>query len=103
MSIYIDNFNAGYGRMKMCHMVADTTAELLDMCLKIGVQTKWIQESGTYNEHFDICQSKKAKAIELGAVEIGFRDYAKFVNARANESNCDAKTLAWLRREVKPL
>jgi hypothetical protein len=101
MSVYIDNFNAGYGRMKMCHMVADTTSELLEMATKIGVQLKWIQEKGTYNEHFDICLSKKQKAIEIGAIEIGFRDYARFVNARANETNCDPKTLAWLRRDSK--
>lgn len=80
--VYIDNFNAGYGRMKMCHMIADTTEELLKMCHNIGVQTKWIQYPGTANEHFDICLSKKAKALEFGAKEIGFRDYANMVNNR---------------------
>jgi len=77
--VYIDNFNAGYGRMKMCHMIADTTEELLNMVRSIGVQTKWIQYPGTANEHFDICLSKKAKALTLGAKEIGFRDYATMV------------------------
>lgn len=52
------------------------------MCKKIGVQTKWIQYPGTSNEHFDICLSKKAKAVEMGAKEIGFRDYANMVNNR---------------------
>jgi hypothetical protein len=82
MAVYIDNFNAPFRRMFMCHMVADTTEELLDMVDKIGVQRKWIQEPGTSNEHFDICNSKKKKAISLGATEIGFRDYARFVNAK---------------------
>lgn len=80
--VYIDNFNAPFGRMRMCHMIADTTDELLNMCRQIGVQTKWIQYPGTANEHFDICLSKKQKAIEVGATEIGFRDYAKMVNNR---------------------
>lgn len=80
--VYVDNFNAGYGRMKMCHMIADTTEDLLNMCKSIGVQTKWLQHPGTANEHFDICLSKKVKALDFGAKEIGFRDYAKMVNNR---------------------
>lgn len=83
--VYVDNFyitGVTFRGMKMSHMVADTTKELLEMCDKIGVQRKWIQMKGTYNEHFDICLSKRAKAIKLGAKEIHFRDYANFVNAR---------------------
>jgi hypothetical protein len=84
MAVYIDDFNAPYGRMIMCHMVADTTEELLDMVKKIGVNPKWIQEAGTYNEHFDICLQKKKLAIANGAKEIGMRDYAAMVNRRPN-------------------
>ena len=82
MAVYIDNFNAPFGRMIMCHMVADTTNELLEMADKIGVKRKWIQCSGTYNEHFDVSKGCKKIAIENGAIEIGFRDYADFVNKR---------------------
>lgn len=82
MPVYIDDYNAPYRSMIMCHMVADTTEELLDMCTKIGVAHKWIQYKGTYNEHFDICLTKKKKALQQGAIEIGFRDYATFVNKR---------------------
>lgn len=80
--VYIDNFNAPFGRMRMCHMIADTTKELLDMCNKIGVQIKWIQYPGTPNEHFDICLSKKVRALDFGAKEINFREYASMVNNR---------------------
>lgn len=66
----------------MCHMIADTTEELMAMVDKIGVNRKWIQEQGTYKEHFDICLEKKKLAIKAGAIEIGFRDYARMVNAR---------------------
>lgn len=84
--VYIDNFNAPFGRMIMCHLVADTTEELLAMVDKIGVQRKWIQYPNTYNEHFDICLGKKKKAIELGAKEITFREYADFCNARKTKN-----------------
>jgi hypothetical protein len=84
--VYVDNFyitGVTYRGMKMCHMVADTTEELIQMVDAIGVQRKWIQAPGTANEHFDICLSKRKKAISLGAVEIGFREYAQYVQDRA--------------------
>jgi hypothetical protein len=80
--VYIDNYNAAFGNMVMCHMVADTTEELLAMVDRIGVARKWIQYAGTYNEHFDICLAKKELALKGGAMEISARDYATFANAR---------------------
>ena len=68
--VYIDNMEAGFGRMKMCHMIADTPQELLEMVDKIGVERKWIQYPGTPHEHFDICLSKKKIAVEMGAKAI---------------------------------
>lgn len=82
MPVYVDNFNAKYGRMTMCHMIADTTEELFEMARNIGVNTKWVQDFGNNREHFDICLSKKKIAIEKGAVEIGFRELAKKTNDR---------------------
>jgi hypothetical protein len=76
MAVYVDNFKAKYRGMIMCHMIADTQQELLEMADKIGVQRKWIQDYGTNREHFDVCLAKKQKAIEFGAIEIGFRELA---------------------------
>lgn len=67
--VYIDDFNAPFGRMKMCHMIADTSEELLRMADSIGVARKWLQDKGTHREHFDICLSKKKVAIEGAKVE----------------------------------
>ena len=74
--MYVDDMNAPYGRMKMCHMIADTTQELLAMAARIGVQSKWIQQKGTYQEHFDICLAKKAMALDRGAIPITLRELA---------------------------
>lgn len=68
--VYIDNMNAPFGDMIMCHMIADSSEELLAMADKIGVKRKWIQYPGTEYEHFDICLTKKKKAITAGAKEI---------------------------------
>jgi hypothetical protein len=74
VGVYVDNMRAGYGRMVMCHMAADTTEELLAMVDAIQVDRKWIQHAGTHREHFDICQSKRKKAVELGAAEVTMRE-----------------------------
>lgn len=70
MTVYIDKMNAKYRNMIMCHMLADTEQELINMAKNIGVDPKWIQYQGTYKAHFDICLAKKEKALKLGAIEI---------------------------------
>lgn len=70
MTVYVDDMQAPLGRMKMCHMIADSTEELLAMADRIGVQRKWIQKQGTAHEHFDIAMSKRRLAIAAGAVEV---------------------------------
>lgn len=85
MAVFVDDMRAAYRGMKMCHMMADTTAELLAMAGKIGVATHHIQHVGTAKEHFDICQSKRALAISYGAKSITLRQSVVLVilkNAR---------------------
>lgn len=91
MSVYVDDMYAPYGRMKMCHMAADTTEELLAMADRIGVARKWLQHPGTRREHFDICMSKKAKALTLGALHVSQRDMVKIRNARAASDGIEAQ------------
>lgn len=80
--VYVDDFKAKYDRMIMCHMIADTREELLEMVDKIGVQRKWIQEFGTAREHFDISLVKKKLAIQNGAKGIGMRELAEMTSKR---------------------
>lgn len=82
MAVYVDDFQAGFGRMIMSHMIADTQKELLDMADKIGVARKWIQYPGSKDEHFDICQSKKKLAISNGAKLVGMRELARMTQSR---------------------
>lgn len=70
MAVYVDCERMPYGRMTMRHMLADTEEELRTMAAKIGVALRWHQLPGSPKSHFDICLSKRAKAIELGAIEI---------------------------------
>lgn len=70
MAVYVDDMKADLGRMQMCHMMADTTQELLEMVDRIGVRRKWIQKAGTRFEHFDVCLSKRKLAVQFGAIEV---------------------------------
>jgi hypothetical protein len=88
--VYVDDMQVGFGRMKMCHMLADTSTELRAMAVVIEVRLKWIQYPGTWKEHFDICMSKRALAIRHGALAITRKELAAMVAARrgtANDSN----------------
>lgn len=77
MTVYVDDMYryamGRYGHMKMSHMIADTTNELLVMADCIGVKRRWLQHSGRHDEHFDIAMNKRELAIEAGAVVISLR------------------------------
>lgn len=66
MSVYVDTAANAFGRMIMCHMIADTPAELRAMAEKIGVQVKWFQARSS-TPHFDVAKSKREIAIANGA------------------------------------
>lgn len=72
MPVYVDNAALGFGRMTMCHLVADTPDELHAMVDKIGVSRRWFQDPRTMNvstPHYDISKGKRRLAVEAGAIE----------------------------------
>ena len=73
MAVYVDEAKHSYGRMIMCHMLADTQDELFAMADKIGIDRKWFQRKASC-PHFDIAKSKRALAIAAGAVEVDLYD-----------------------------
>jgi hypothetical protein len=68
MAVYVDPSNWKYGRMHMCHMVADTEQELHAMADAIGVD-----RSNYHDHHYNICKAKRELAIREGAVKITSR------------------------------
>lgn len=75
MTVYVDDMKAPH-RPKhrpgvvyiMCHMIADTEAEMHTMAGRIGVAKQWYQ-----GDHYDITLTKRAIAVRLGAKEITWR------------------------------
>eukprot|EP00752_Nemacystus_decipiens_P015335 g13668.t1 len=82
MTVYVDDMRARFGRLIMCHMIADSAAELLAMADRIGVARRWLQNPGGPDEHFDIALSKRARAVQAGAVEITQRQLGAMVMLR---------------------
>lgn len=73
MGVYVDQSAYPYGRMMMCHMVADSIDELHAMADRIGVRREYFQAKSAY-QHYDICKSKRALAVKFGAVEVSRRE-----------------------------
>ncbi len=84
MSVYVDAAVWPFGRMLMCHMIADTSEELNLMADKIEVKRRWIQHPNTYREHYDICKSKRALAIRYGAIQVTMSFVGEFMEKRKN-------------------
>jgi Protein of unknown function (DUF4031) len=82
VTVYVDDAFILYRGMRMSHMIADTTEELLEMVDRIGVQRKWIQYPGTHREHFDIASSKRDLAIAAGAVGLSTRELGRKILER---------------------
>jgi hypothetical protein len=99
MTVYVDDMRAAYGRMVMCHTIADTDDELHAMADAIGVERRWHQKPGTARSHYDIALSKRAIAVQLGAVEITWRQSGAMTAARGalGALGSPDEAIAWQR------
>ena len=99
MTVYVDTMRAPFKGMVMCHMIADTEAELHTMAAAIGMQRRSYQ-----GDHYDVPLEMKRLAMDLGAREIGIRECAAMVFlARAGQAMGDpvtaiARMRAWKRQ-----
>ena len=85
MTVYVDRARNSFGRMLMCHMIADTPGELHTMADRIGVARRWFQQPPKASFwHYDIAQTKRALAIAAGAVDCernAFVDHLRRIRA----------------------
>jgi hypothetical protein len=70
--------------MIMCHMVADTVAELHAMADRIGVARRWFQSHSAL-PHYDVCLAKRALALQFGAIEIDRHTLVTMIHASREE------------------
>ncbi|WP_264165728.1 DUF4031 domain-containing protein [Burkholderia cepacia] len=106
VTVYVDDMYrhaiGRLGRMKMSHLIADTTDELIAMVREIGVNPKWIQHAGTRDEHFDIAISKRAAAIAAGAIPITYRECGAMNKRRrvTGALGSPADAVEWLEKFI---
>lgn len=72
MTVYVDGEQNRFRRMIMCHMFADTIAELHEMAEAIGMRRAWFQPFSF--PHYDVAKGRRAVAVRLGAVEVSRRE-----------------------------
>ena len=76
MPVYVDRVRHRYRRMIMCHMIADSLAELHAMADQIGIARRWFQDHPRC-PHYDICLSKRALAVKAGAIDADRRTFVE--------------------------
>lgn len=82
MGVYVDAAIWPFRRMIMCHMIADTEAELHEMADTLNIPLKYFQNERY--PHYDICKSKRARALRYGAKEIGREEFVARVKLLKN-------------------
>ena len=82
MTVYVDDLRAPFGRMKLSHMIADSREELDAMADRIGVARRWIQNAGTYREHYDVSMQAAQKAVLHGAQQVTQRELGSMLVSR---------------------
>jgi hypothetical protein len=70
MTVYVDNVEHRFGRMKMCHLWADSVEELHEFAGRLDPRLRrWFQCPPKASwEHYDISKGYRARAIAMGAV-----------------------------------
>lgn len=86
VSVYVDPvlFHGGSAQFKWprsCHMYADTLEELHRMAEAIGMKRAWFQDKERL-PHYDLVPARRARAVELGAIEHTREEMVAFMRRR---------------------
>lgn len=102
MTVFVDNMfmqatvNNGpvTHSSRWCHLVADTTAELVAFARLIGLQPRYIQDEGSWGEHFDVTEGKRWQAVRHGATELTLDQMGRYFNCRRTGEPFDPSHVA---------
>jgi hypothetical protein len=98
MTVYVDNMRrqARVGRIdaRWSHLFADSPEELQEIAAVLGLLPSWLQHGGTYREHYDITDTKRATALAAGVVAVEY--------PRGTAALLDTKRRAMTGEETSP-
>lgn len=101
MAVYVDGAHWRLGRMRMCHLVADTLDELHAMADTIGVDRRHFQDKPG-RPHYDVCMSKRALAIAAGATPVSSRQLVRILRDRGGTIRTPFDTLRHPSQKSQP-
>lgn len=75
MTVYVDDSRIRWRGMWMSHLQADSVEELHEFAERLGLKRSWFQAgSRPAAAHYDVSESKRLKAIRMGAVQETWRE-----------------------------
>ena len=100
MTVYVDNFRArarvGTLTARWSHLIADSREELHEFARKLGLKREWFQDPvvngkpkaapgsrAAENWHYDVTDSMRRKALELGAQPVHWRHLHEVIASRS--------------------
>ena len=100
MTVHVDGARNGFGRMVMCHMLADTPTELHEMANMIGMKRQWYQSPDKASfPHYDLSLTRRKLALANGAKELNRQElsvYMKRVRSALIASDQTWRSSGWL-------
>jgi hypothetical protein len=92
MAAWVDDLrDRGWRLGPSCHLFADTVEELHAFAAVVGLRPGWFQDRpGLW--HYDLTSRRRARAVAMGAVEMGDRESVRRAAARRTRSDGTAQT-----------
>lgn len=78
MAVYVDDSRIEWRGKRWSHLQADSLEELHAFAARLGLKREWFQTKPGRPEldHYDVTESKRLQAIEMGAVAETWREGA---------------------------
>ena len=72
MAVYVDKLiDYGWRHGPSCHLIADSIDELIEFAVSMGMRREWYQPKSS--PHFDLTADGRARAVQMGAIELDMR------------------------------
>jgi hypothetical protein len=97
VTVYVDDYRVpaqvGHVRGRWSHLTATTPEELHIFAARLGLRRAWFQANCRLpgcprtgrvcvHFHYDVVDSVRARAVDLGATAVGIRDFGALIAAR---------------------
>jgi hypothetical protein len=84
VAVYVDTARIPSRGREWCHLTADTTSELHSFAARLGVPRAGFHsnEQRPWKDHYDLPESMRTRALELGATPITRREVARQLRAK---------------------